>query len=44
MISKVLCDLPFSGNQSLKSADEKQINKIKRKTRQWDTVIESWNM
>jgi hypothetical protein len=31
MISKVLCDLPFSRNQPLKSADDKYIKILKNK-------------
>jgi hypothetical protein len=50
MISKVLCDFPFSQNQPLKSADDWYIRILKnkliklKKTRIYDTVSESWNL
>jgi hypothetical protein len=50
MISKVLRDLHFSRNQTLKSADDQYIRILKKKliklknTREWVTVIGSRNM
>jgi hypothetical protein len=45
-ISNVVCDLPFSGNHPLKSADDCYIRILKNKLiRKEDrTLIECWNM
>jgi hypothetical protein len=49
VISKVLCDLPFSRNEPLKSTDwyirilKNKLIKLEKKTRRQDTVIESRN-